>query len=297
VEREIVSFTGAEGVPLIADAAGETCAPPIILLHGGGQTRGSWRDSVDVLAGLGFRALAPDARGHGDSGKSPDGSYALELFAADLRAIVATRGSAPVLVGASLGGITSLLVAGEGGPAAARALVLVDVAVSTNPYGVKQIHNFMRANPAGFASLDEAADAVASYASDRPRPKNNEGLRRNLRLRDGRWFWHWDPMFLETFHASHVATRDRLVSAARSLRVPVLLVHAAHSNVVTKAEVAELRDLVPGLEYARVEGAGHMVVGDRNNTFNRVILDFLSRHDLPGESRAPTPNPRQELQT
>lgn len=281
MQRETIRLTGPGGLTLVADAAGSPDAPPAILLHGGGQTRGSWRDSVEVLAGLGFRAIAPDARGHGDSDRSPDGRYSPALFADDLRAVLATQGRPAVLIGASLGGITSLLVAGEDGPDAVRALVLVDVAVTTNPYGVEQIHAFMRAHPDGFASVAEAADAVAAYATDRPRPKSNAGLERNLRLRDGRYYWHWDPMFLETFHTAHLASRDRMRAAARNLRVPTLLVHAAHSNVVTEAEIVEMRDLVPALEYVRVEGAGHMVVGDRNSTFNRVIFDFLARHDLP----------------
>ncbi len=284
MHREIIRFTGAGGLPIVADAAGVSGAPPAILLHGGGQTRGSWRETIDVMAELGFRTYAPDARGHGESGRSPDRRYPIGLFADDLRAIVAsvTRDRPPVLIGASLGGITSLLAAGEGGPKVARALVLVDVAVTTNPYGVKQIHDFMRANPEGFASIDEAAEAVARYATDRPRPRSNAGLERNLRLRDGRWFWHWDPAFLDTFHPTQMAARDRLRDAARALRVPVLLIHAANSNVVTPDEVAELQDLVPQVEYVRVEGAGHMVVGDRNSDFNRAILDFLARHRLPG---------------
>lgn len=281
MKREHITFTGADGVPLTADAAGDHTAQPALLLHGGGQTRGSWRDSVEMLAELGFRAIAPDARGHGDSGQSPDGQYSPDAFARDLRAIIDQTGKSPVLIGASLGGITALLAAGEGGPDVASALVLVDVAVTTNPYGVQEVHNFMKANPDGFASVDEAADAVAGYATDRPRPRSNEGLKRNLRLREGRWYWHWDPAFLTTFHTAHKASRDRLVQAARALKVPVLLVHAANSNVVTEAEVTELRALIPHLEYVRVEGAGHMVVGDRNGVFNTAILDFLSRHDLP----------------
>jgi pimeloyl-ACP methyl ester carboxylesterase len=278
MEREQLTFDVADGLTIAADAMGPSGGPPVMLLHGGGQTRGSWRDTSAVLSELGYRIYALDARGHGESDRSPDGEYTPDTFTSDLRAIISQIDGSPVLIGASLGGIISLLVAGEGGPAVAKGVVLVDVAVSTNPYGVKRIQDFMRANPEGFASVDEAAEAVAAYAADRPRPKSSKGLERNLRKVGNRYHWHWDPRFLDSWHPTHMAARARLEAAARALVVPVLLVHAAHSDVLGPKEVDQLRELVPHAEYVRVESAGHMVVGDKNSTFNRAILDFLAAH-------------------
>lgn len=271
-------FSGADGLRLAADVAGPAGGQPVILLHGGGQTRGSWQDTTSVLGGLGYRVYSLDARGHGESQYDPGGDYTIGAFADDLRAVMKQVGGRPFLIGASLGGIISIVVAGEDGPDATAGIVLVDVAVSTDPYGVKRIQDFMRANPEGFADLEEAADAVAGFATDRPRPKSTRGLERNLRKREGRWFWHWDPLFLESFHISHTASTDRLEAAAKALKVPVLLVHAAHSEVIGAKEIEQLHTLVPHSQYVRVDDASHMVVGDRNSAFNKAIVGFLSEH-------------------
>ena len=62
----------------------------------------------------------------------------------------------------------------------------------------------MRGKPEGFASVEEAADAVSQYLPDRPRPKDVSGLRRNLRPGpDGRLHWHWDPKFLDSRLQAH----------------------------------------------------------------------------------------------
>lgn len=282
MESGTIDFAGAGGLRIAADVGGPETGQPVILLHGGGQTRGSWQDTTGVLGGLGYRVYSLDARGHGESDYSPAGDYTIGAFADDLKAVIGQVGGRPFLIGASLGGIISMVVAGENGPASAAGVVLVDVAVSTDPYGVKRIQDFMRANPDGFATLDEAADAVAGFATDRPRPKSTRGLERNLRKRNGRWFWHWDPAFLDSFHVSHVTSAERLEAAAKALRVPVLLVHAAHSEVIGVKEIEQLRMLVPHSEYVRVDDASHMVVGDRNSAFNRAIVGFLAEHAPAG---------------
>ena len=85
----------------------------------------------------------------------------------------------PVLVGASLGGFTSMLLAGELSPGIASAVVLVDIVPSMNPSGAARIHDFMADRMVeGFASLDEVADMIAEYNPHRPRPTRSEWLAR-----------------------------------------------------------------------------------------------------------------------
>jgi pimeloyl-ACP methyl ester carboxylesterase len=267
------------GVELAADAYGPPDGPPVLLFHGGGQTRHAWGGTARLLGKAGWRATTVDLRGHGDSDWSPDGTYDLDSFAGDVRKVAEAQTALPALIGASLGGIASMTAIAETPHPIARALVLVDVAPRMEPEGIQRISDFMTGNPDGFASLDEVADAVAAYNPHRPRPKDLSGLRKNVRLgEDGRWRWHWDPRFLHgpaTDEPRSLRNEDRLDDAARSLTLPTLLVRGKASDVLSEDGVRHLLDLVPHARVADVTGAGHMVAGDRNDAFNDAVIAFL----------------------
>ncbi|HZR36637.1 MAG TPA: alpha/beta hydrolase [Nevskia sp.] len=273
-------YSGADGVKLAADVGGDAARQPVILLHGGGQTRHAWSRAGRELARGGYHVICLDLRGHGESGWSEAGDYRLDDFAADLRAVMGTLQRPPVLIGASLGGGTSLLVTGESAPGTVAALVLVDVVPRPEPAGVKNVYSFMSARPDGFANLDEVADAVAAYNPHRPRPSDYAGLMKNLRTRpDGRLQWHWDPKFINPrYRLDPEEYHRRLDAAARKVRVPSLLVRGALSDIVSVESARELQATIPGCEWVDVAGAGHMVAGDRNDVFNRAISEFLERH-------------------
>ena len=285
---ERIELQGSGGLKLAADVAGDPAAPPAVLLHGGGQTRYAWGSTAKVLAERGWRAYRVDLRGHGESEWSPDGRYGIDRFAGDIVEVCAQVGAValPVLVGASLGGISSLLAIGESDTPIARGLVLVDVAPRTEPEGVQRIGDFMAANlETGFGSLEEVADAVAAYNPHRPRPSDLSGLKKNVRLReDGRWVWHWDPAFMRGIESTDDETRsndvmnhERLEAATRNLTVPTLLVRGRMSDLLSEEGAREMLALAPHAEYADVAGAGHMVAGDRNDLFNDAIVGCLDR--------------------
>jgi len=271
----------ADDVRIVGDAAGDPAAPTVILMHGGGQTRHSWGGAFRALLGAGYQVVNYDARGHGDSGWSAQGRYSFSMGARDL-ALVAGQSRQPVaLVGASMGGIVAMQAIIEGMRPAA--LVLVDIVLRPERGGVERIRKFMTAHPHGFASLEEAADAVAVYNPNRANPKDSSGLARNLRRgSDGRLHWHWDPRILPPTLDDDMAALDRLADGMRSASLPpTLLVRGARSDVVSAASVAEFRELLPSLEVFDVAAAGHMVVGDTNDAFNRAIVDFLAREFPP----------------
>jgi pimeloyl-ACP methyl ester carboxylesterase len=274
-----VTFRGDEGLALVGDAYGDPAARSVVLLHGGGQTRHAWGDTAHALGASGYHAIALDARGHGESDWSPSGSYLIDRFVADLKAVAAVLAPRPVLVGASLGGLTSLLAEGEG-PSFAGAVVLVDIATSAQLQGIRRIVDFMTQKPDGYASLEEVADAIAAYQPHRKRPRNLDGLAKNVRQGpDGRYRWHWDPKFLRRSTPETSPLRpERLQAAARALAIPTLLVRGKLSDVVGEDDVRKFCDLVPHAEYADVRGAGHMIAGDSNDVFTEVVLGFLHRH-------------------
>ena len=168
----------------------------------------------------------------------------------------------------------------DSGKSLLSSIVLVDITPRVDYEGVAKVQGFMRAHAKeGFATVEEAADAVAEYLPHRPRPKSNEGLKKNLRLSpDGRWRWHWDPRFMDSrkgFNPDRERMEQMLLEAARNLKIPALLVRGGSSELVQEAHVKEFRELVPHARYVDVGGARHMVAGDQNDDFAAAVLDFL----------------------
>lgn len=273
---ETIRIPVAPGIEIAADVAGCRGAPTVILGHGGGQTRHSWDKAEHQLAEAGYFAINYDLRGHGDSDWSADGDYGLDIRADDLAAI-AQVGSRPfALVGASLGGITAMVAASRGLDPAA--LVLVDIVPKMSTKGVAKITAFMTARPDGFASLEEAADAISAYYPDRPRPKDLSGLNKNLRQgADGRFRWHWDPRWMQSDRGDPRMLLKLMDDADWTDRVSTLLVRGMKSDIVDDDGVEDLKRRIPALEIADIRGAGHMVAGDKNDDFNAAVIEFLTR--------------------
>lgn len=283
-------WNGEGGVTIAGDCWGDANGPLVLLQHGGGQTRHAWKGAGEQLGAAGYYAVAFDARGHGDSTWAPDGDYGQDVMVRDLAQVVAALGNRrAVLVGASMGGGTSLVAAGEG-HVDATALVLVDTAPRIEPEGIGKIQAFMHQRPEGFNSLDEIADAIASYQPHRKRPRNLAGLAKNVRLgENGKYHWHWDPRFRPTRH-DMAKRQDRLEACAGKLRLPTLLVRGALSDVLSEEGAQEFCELCPHAEYVNVTRASHMVAGDRNDIFGNAVIEFLLR------VVAPTFAPRQPPQ-
>ncbi|MDB5971170.1 MAG: alpha/beta hydrolase [Hydrocarboniphaga sp.] len=268
-------FSGSEGLSLAADVGGDPSHSPIVLLHGGGQTRHAWRSTMSQLISRDYHVISYDARGHGDSEWAADGNYSLGKLTADLRCLARHLSSPPILIGASMGGITSLHLSADLQKTGVAALVLVDVVPKADPRGLEKIKGFMSANPYGFESVEDAARAVAEYNPQRRYQRDPSGLMKNLRYRaDGRLRWHWDPRFLE-YQIKTPLTAELIVDPKQTIDVPTLLVYGSNSDIVSPAGIDDLRKSIPKLEVREVGNAGHMVVGDNNETFVEGMASFL----------------------
>lgn len=285
------SSIAGSGVELAADSHGDPRDPPVMFLHGAGQTRRAWDEAARSVAAAGWHAITVDHRGHGDSEWPTEPDYDFVHFADDVTAIVSSLDRRPVVVGASLGGMAALIAQGRAHQQLYRGLVLVDVTPRLQLSGARRILGFMSAHPEGFASLEEASAVIARFTG-RPPPDSPEGLRQVLRQRDdGRWYWHWDLRFLEgrreqILDADADPTRaeqmhDALLAAARRVRVPTLVVRGMQSELVTPEAVREFVDTVPSARYVDVAGAGHMVAGDQNDRFVDAVVEFLASLPLP----------------
>lgn len=267
-----------DGLRLVADAIGDQDAPPILFLHGGGQSRHSWRNAARRVAEAGYLGITIDMRGHGDSDWAPDGAYGLEIMASDLCHVLRALDRPAGLVGASRGGQVALGAAAAE-PARTRLVLLADVGPHIDRQGVAPIRDFMERSMRGFDSVEAAAQALDGLPGRR-RAVDADTLPRALRHgMDGKLYWRWDPRtalpgFLDADRETALMER-----AASAVHCPVLLVRAEHSDVLTDEGVKAFRRLTPQLRVTMAPGVGHMFTNDQNDAFALPLLDFLGGED------------------
>lgn len=279
-EDNIIKFRTADGLTLVAEAFGNPTQSPVLLLHGGGQTRHSWKQTGAILGRKGWFVLSVDSRGHGDSDWSVDKNYSMEFLARDLIQITESLVQKPILIGASMGGITGTMALKDI-PDLFKALVLVDVSPKMEMKGVNRILDFMAAKPGGYHTLEEVHEAVKAYLPHRKNIGSINGLAKNLRkLPNGNLGWHWDPALLEVWKKSFteksaIDFESMQLEILKNLKIPTFLIRGGMSDVISEEIVSELLNTVPGLKYKDVTEAGHMVAGDSNHVFTEAVLEFL----------------------
>lgn len=252
-------------------------APPLVLLHGGGQSAWTWQRLAERFADR-YRLIAPDARGHGDSGWSPDGAYSMDRFRDDLHALVTRLGlNAFVLIGMSMGGMTALSYGGTYG-GTLRGLVVIDIAPEIREDGRDRIVGFMTGR-SSFANLDEAVEYAHTFNPQRGRDRLRQTLPRNLRsLPDGTLAWKWDPDFIGRMSASGLDFgMDGLWDAAARVPVPALVVHGAQSDILDPAAGRRLAETLPHGRFVTIEGSGHSVQGDNPHDLGDALERFLTQ--------------------
>lgn len=283
-------FDLPNGISIAADVHGDPSHQPVLFLHGGGQTRHAWGNTAEALAEHGFYTICADHRGHGESSWAGELQYHVFHFVEDLQHLLAQLDQKPILVGASLGGIASILAETEQEESVAKGVILVDVTPRLETDGVNRIIGFMKGGTSGFTSLEEAADSIAQYLPHRKRPKDLSGLAKNLRrLEDGRYYWHWDPKMLKTLGPTpYTEEEDRRLKERlqdlSNLAIPTLLIRGRLSDLVSTETATEFLEMVPHAEYVDLADAHHMVAGDRNDVFTETVKEFLLRRFAPEDT-------------
>lgn len=260
---------------IAADSYGDDTAAAVIFAHGGGQSRGAWRATAQAFAKAGYHAVSIDLRGHGESDWADDGDYRFEAYVRDFAALIPDLGGRAALVGASLGGRAALLMATTH-PGMVGALALADVTPRIDEEAADDMRGFFRDSVDGFASLEAAAELLATLSPDgRRAPLDRLGT--NLRQDQGRYFWRWDPRFVEHRFVAGPDQLDLLDRSARTLRTPTIMIRAEHSTMVRAEHVDHFRSIAPHVETHVAPGIGHMLTGDANDAYAPLILDFMRR--------------------
>ena len=275
-------LTTPSGITVEYDLWGKIKRDAILLLHGGGQTRHSWNATAEKITQVDGCAITMDLRGHGDSDWSNGGDYELRDFSEDVAFLIETLEIQPSLVGASLGGLVGIYLEGRYRPGSISALVLVDIVPNMNVLGAEKIKDFMlEHSKTGFTSLSEVSDILSEYNPHREKSSDFEGLKKNLRKRGEKWFWHWDPLFISSERGKEnpdMRNPELLNELCSNISVPMLLVRGKLSDLVTEVQVSEFLERFPRASFADVSDAGHMVVGDKNDAFANEVIEFLNHN-------------------
>ena len=254
---------------------GNPTNPPLVLLHGVGQTCHTW-DLFAAAMSPHFHVMAFDQRGHGDTDWAADKDYSRRSMVKDVEAFTTALGlDRFFLTGMSMGGANSLSFTANN-PGRVEALVVVDVGPRVENKGVQNIRNFMK-DFREFDSLDEAAAVIHKFNPRRPL----EIIRKytvvyNLKqLPSGKWTWKYDTYFSEGHSRIDVKQmQQELSQEVKKIACPTLLVKGAESDVLSLDGARLLQTAIPGSEFALVAGAGHSVMGDNPPGFEAAVREF-----------------------
>jgi pimeloyl-ACP methyl ester carboxylesterase len=242
-------------VTLIGTAVGT--GPTALLLHAGGERRQVWDPIAQRLAGGGFRAVAYDLRGHGESGRANAGR--LPAYADDVAAMIGREAGRLVLVGASLGGLAALLALRDPETRERVAdLVLVDVVPDLPPARVRAYLNGLRD---GLAKAPLVADIMS-------RRRTLRGVARELSE---------IPVVLVRGGRSHLTEADAqgLVDLAPTSRVETI---ARAGHLVAADAPVELARILLGVLGRRLSATA-VAIEPRRTTTCRQSNGYSDRGD------------------
>lgn len=246
--------------------------PQMVFVHGGSQNAHTWDT---VLLDLGVPALAIDLPGHGHSSWRDDAMYSPHSMAVDIAEVIALHAAlAKIVVGMSLGGLTSLALAGHA-PHLVQELVLVDITPGVNGDKAKAILDFVN-GPQAFASFDDLLKRTIEHNPTRTIESLRRGILHNAKqLDDGSWQWRYD-------RRSHIRSENtepisgdalgKLWDLIGALNCPLTLLRGGISPVVDDADVAELKRRQGRADVLVIDGAGHSIQGDKP----RELAAFLA---------------------
>lgn len=253
---------------------GDAAAPPLVLLHGGGQSAHTW-DALCLAMAPRFRCIALDQRGHGDSQWSEAGQYAWADHARDIAAFVdALSIEQPIVVGMSMGGVNGIAFAASH-PDRLRALVCVDIGPEAQ---FEPVDRLMRGlgGYRTFASPEEAAARMARMGARRDPALLRDTLALNLRRHeDGMWTWKYDPRTLVGLTAKDIMDARRpLWDVLHRITCPVLVARGADSEIFSDEDARRFAEALPAGRWLTVPRARHSVQTDNPAGLAAVIREF-----------------------
>jgi pimeloyl-ACP methyl ester carboxylesterase len=256
---------------------GNNHLPHLLFIHGFAQQAHSFDFAALGLRDR-FHVISVDLRGHGDTDWSPDGSYLLSEYVADIAAFIDVLGLNDLSIcGLSLGGRVTFIYAADHS-SVVRSIVVVDAAPDLNLTGSSRIRDFVTGQDE-WDSFDDLVNHVAGYTQKlRPMEQIRGSVRRAAKeLPDGRWTWKYDKVLRQPRPKDPTFTTEYLWTFMDRITCPMLLVRGAKSDVLTPEAAQAVLDRVSTAELAVVEKAAHLVPGDNPAGFADAVNPFFNK--------------------
>lgn len=267
------SFRTRSGLTLAADVGGDERDPPVLLLHGGRETRHAWGKTCRALVSAGRYVVALDLRGHGESDSAPDGDYRLDTYADDVRDVLDQLEAPAAIAGFLLGGLIALSLAEDRDRVAAIALLdtTLSVSQSRSPESGRILSEVASR---GFADLDEAADRLSAVPGFRSRIRSRAEVGRVLREdADGRWRWRFDNAAVVGPAERRVTLSEvgeRLAKIAAQSAIPI---RAIFTSAVSAADAQSMAADLPRAECVSV--ASEVASSSEEDAVDGALISFL----------------------
>ncbi|GAB5480562.1 MAG: alpha/beta hydrolase [Parasphingorhabdus sp.] len=272
---ESLSLKRADGGHLHAQRWSKA-GPPVLLLHGGGQSSQTWTLCAMLLKDD-YQCVALDLRGHGDSDWADD--YSIQAHVEDIgRAMTQLGWSGAHLVGMSLGGVVAAHYALSNGKPATRSLALVDVAPGVSFSDISKLREFMGADTVtqGVDALVAEARRLGAHQSDAELHYRYASL--TLRTKSGAWRWKRDER--KPVDYAHILNHIELLrEKASSFDCPCLIARGGRSRILSDKAATEFADLCTRASVVTIERAGHSVQEDNPIRLTHELRRFWKELD------------------
>jgi pimeloyl-ACP methyl ester carboxylesterase len=240
----------------------------VLLLHGLGATSRSWRPQITALAGAGYRILAPDLRGFGQS--TYPGRTSLAEMAQDVAGLLRAVAPEPVgVVGISMGGAVALHLALDQ-PSLVRSQVLVNTSARLRPrhpggwlnyallyLGLRSVSMQRRARLVARHTFPYAHQAeLRRLLFEQIVQSNRHGYMQSL----------WEMGCLN------------LLPRLGQVRAPTIVITGADDRTIRPKNQRKLAEAITGARHVVIPRGGHGVTVDQVEGFNRALLGFLDQH-------------------
>jgi pimeloyl-ACP methyl ester carboxylesterase len=251
---------------------GDDAAPPVVLLHGLTGHAHTWDHMAPALAAR-YHVLAPDQRGHGDTGHT--GTYATRDFVADLEALTGLWGlDRFVLFGLSMGGHNAMAYAAAH-PERVSRLIVIDIPPQMDRTRAPNWEVISRLAETGHQPMQTFEQAVeAARAGNPTAPEENLRYRTKWNLNtldDGRLVLKYDPRAPARWEPAD------LWDTLPSISAPTLLVRGGKTQVLPAEVAARMVSVFPDAELTEVADSGHSVPTDRPEALAEIVIDWLAR--------------------